>query len=178
MKCKFVATFALVVIGVTTMAQGGWHEFVQRSMLDWHRNNAWPQPFIQVDRISSCSPFVTMRNNGLCSEFTLGEYHFHPETNELTEAGRLKIMNILRRQPEGYSQIFVVRGPNEQDSSIRLDSVQQSLAKILPSGALPEVSFTNFAPTGLPASYIDAVGRKLDATVPDPRLPAFTGTTN
>jgi hypothetical protein len=170
----------LVAISAASAVQvhAGWNEFVHRSLLDWHRNNAWPQPFVHVDRLSSCAPFVTMAQNGLCSEFTLGEYHFHPETQILTEAGRRKVIDILRRQPEGFSKVFVVRGADDQNSSIRLDSVQQAIAATQPHGAMPEVRFTDFQPRGLPASYIDAVGRKLDATVPDPRLPEFSSTSN
>ena len=159
-------------------AQGGWHEFVHRSILDFHRNNAWPQPFVQMDRLSACAPFVTMRQNGLGHEFTLGHYHFDPDTQSLTEAGQLKVLDIIRRQPEGYDKVYVLRGRDEQMSAIRLDSVQQSLAKFIPGGSLPDVQFAEFGPRGVPASYIDAIGRKAQATVPDPRLPEFTAVTN
>ena len=176
-------TVCLLLVAVSagffcTDSEAGWHEFVCRSRLDWHRNNAWPQPFVQMDRLSACSPFVTMRQNGLCSDFTLGQHHFDQDSQTLTEAGRLKVWEILRRQPEGFNQLFVQRGFDEETSAIRLDSVQQTLARMIPSGPLPEVRFTEFVPRGMPASLIDAIGRKAEATTPDPRLPEFTGTTN
>ena len=71
-----------------------------------------------------------------------------------------------------------VRGADEEKSAVRLDSVQQMVAKVIPDGPLPEVNFVDYAPRGVPAAYIDAVGRKLDATVPNPRLPEFSSTTN
>ena len=78
-----------------------------------------------------------MRHNGLCSEFTLGEYHFHPDTQTLTEAGRLKVADILRRQPENFGQIFLTRGGNQQHSAMRLDSVQQTVAQFIPMKLTP-----------------------------------------
>lgn len=176
-------TFCLLLVVVFAgsplpEAQAGWHEFVHRSVLDWHRNNAWPQPFVQMDRMASCAPFVAMRDNGLNSEFTLGDYHFHPETQMLTEAGQLKVQDIIRRQPEAFDKVFVLRGRDEPSSAIRLDSVQQSLARFIPEGSLPDVRFAEFGPRGVPASHIDAIGRKAQATVPDPRLPEFSSVTN
>lgn len=181
MTSRFSVCLLLVVVFAGTNlpeAQGGWNEFVHRSLLDWHRNNAWPQPFVQADRLASCAPFVTMMQNGLCGEFTLGDYHFNPNTQGLTEAGQLKVLDIIRRQPNGSGRVFVVRGDDEQTSAIRLDSVQQSLARYIPKDSLPEVRFTKYAPRGVPASYIDAIQRKADATTQDPRLPAFSSVTN
>ena len=63
-------------------------------------------------------------------------------------------------------------------SAIRLDSVQQTLARFIPEGSLPDVRFADFGPRGMPASYVDAIGRKAQATVPDPRLPEFSSTSN
>ncbi len=179
MTRRLLYLFVILLVGnAATQVHAGWNEFVQRSVLDWHRNNTWPQPFVHTDRISVCSPFVIMSQNGLCGEFTLGDHHFDPVGHTLTEAGQLKIEDILRRQPKGMAQVFVVNGRDDEVSAIRLDSVQQNLAKVVKDGSLPEVRFTQYAPRGNPASYIDAIGRKLDASVPDPRLPEFSSTTN
>jgi hypothetical protein len=179
MTQRFLYLFAILLVGSSvTQVQAGWNEFVQRSVLDWHRNNTWPQPFVHSDRMATCSPFVIMSQNGLCGEFTLGDHHFDPVSQSLSEAGQLKVADIIRRQPAGMAQVFVVNGRDDEISAIRLDSVQQTLAKVVTDGTLPEVRFTNYSPRGVPASYIDAVGRKLDATVPNPRLPEFSSTTN
>ncbi len=175
--CSLLLAVATIAIG-TPRAHGGWHEFVHRSMLDWHRNNAWPQPFVKQDSISVCSPFVIMSQNGMKSEFTLGDHHFNPESHALTEAGQRKVYEILKRQPEGFDRVFVMRGRDEDSSSIRLDAVQQQVAAIIPNGSLPLVEFTDYSPRGVPANYVDVVDRKVMASVPDPRLPAFEATTN
>jgi hypothetical protein len=60
---------------------------------------------------------------------------------------------------------------------VRLDSVQRAAARFAPQGGvLPPVMFTDVAPRGWPADYIDAFGRRYQATIPDPRLPAATPT--
>ncbi|HEY6563210.1 MAG TPA: hypothetical protein VIY86_01815, partial [Pirellulaceae bacterium] len=69
---------------VVPSAQAGWAEFKQRAALDWHRNNAWPQPFVEMDRLATCSPFVTMAENGWMQQCTLTSFHFDPNTNQLT----------------------------------------------------------------------------------------------
>lgn len=179
MTQRLTNLLAILVVGsFVSQAHAGWNEFVQRSLLDWHRNNAWPQPFVHTDRVAVCAPFVIMRQNGLCGEFTLGDQHFDPVSQTLTEAGQMKVADVIRRQPKDLAKVFVMRGRDEEQSAIRLDSVQQMVAKVIPDGALPEVNFVDFSPRGFPAGYVDAVGRKLDATVPNPRLPAFTSTTN
>ena len=54
----------LLSLSACSSVFGGWHEFCQRSKLDWHRMHAWPQPFTEIDRLATCAPFVTMVENG------------------------------------------------------------------------------------------------------------------
>ena len=108
MTQRFVHVLAILLLGnIVSHAHAGWNEFVQRSLLDWHRNNAWPQPFVHADRLSVCAPFVIMAQNGRCGEFTLGDHHFDPVSQTLTEAGQLKVAELIRRQPNGMAQVYV-----------------------------------------------------------------------
>jgi hypothetical protein len=54
-----------------------------------------------------------------------------------------------------------------------MDSVQQSLARMLPDQPLPAVIAVYNDPPGRPAEYIDAIERKVQSSMPDPRLPSF-----
>ena len=60
-------------------------------------------------------------------------------------------------------------------TAARLDSVQQSLARVVAQGELPQVIRTHLPPAGTPADIIDLTYRKLGESVPDPRLPPASG---
>ena len=175
-KIAFVAVICLMTCGVT--ACGGWHEFVERSKLDWHRNNAWPEPWLTKDKIAVCSPFVIMAQNGWRQESTLRDLHFDSVTQSLTEAGQLKVQHILMNQPKRFRTVYVSRSINEEKSAARMDSVQQLVSKVIVDGAMPAVVYTDFAPRAWPASQIDLIGQKYNSSIPDPRLPEFEATTN
>ena len=54
-----------------TPAQAGWREFHYRTMLDWHRNNVWPQPWLHIDRLATCRIFDIQAQNGWAQQSTL-----------------------------------------------------------------------------------------------------------
>lgn len=169
---------ALLVFSIATSVQAGWSEFCHRSMLDWHRNNAWPQPFMDTDRVAVCSPFVVMVQKGWLQQCTLSSHHFDPATHQLTEAGRLKVRHITTQHPEGFNDVYVVMGLDKEISSIRLDSVQRSVTQWVPEGSLPEVKLVSADPPSMPASEIAILSQRREATIPDPRLPEFQETTD
>ena len=151
-------------------SQAGWHDFMNRVRLDWHRNNAWPQPFVNQDRMATCSAFVTQAQNGWYAASTLTGMYFDPQTQVLTEAGELKVREIVTQHPEQYRTVFVVKGLSENASSIRKDSIQQAVSRIIPDGSMPEVTLVNTSLRPWPAEEIDAVGRAYRSTRPAPRL--------
>ena len=122
-----------------------------------------------------------MAHNGWCHQSTLSEYHFDPRTHLLTEAGQLKVRHILNQHPEGHRTIFVVKSASDDEySAIRMDSVQQSVARWTGSenAKMPPVRFVTLDPPGRPASAVDALIRKEYSTIPAPRLPEFQSTTD
>ncbi len=179
-----LARFKLTLIILTCLtvtsgtALGDWHEFVERCKLDWHRNNAWPEPWLTKDKIAVCSPFVIMAQNGWQQQSTLRDLHFDPVTQSLTEAGQLKVQHILTNQPQQFRTVYVARSVNQDHSAIRMDSVQQLVSRIIADGSMPAVVFTDYQPRAVPASHIDLIGQKYNASIPEPRLPEFESTTN
>ena len=169
---------ATLVPGTLALAGGGFHSFCERSRLDWHRNHAWPQPFIAQDRMAICNPFQTMAVKGWWRQNTLTSYHFHPETHELTEAGRLKVRDIVIASPESQRTVFVVNGFSDQATSIRTDSVQQTIAGFVNTGAMPEVRHLVREPRAWTAEEINLINRSYSSTMPSPRLPTGTSTSS
>ena len=165
----------LVAFCCVSQSQAGWHEFCQRMQLDWHRNNAWPQPWVAHDRIAACSPFVTQAENGWYAASTLSDLHFDSETQMLTEAGDLKVRQIVTQHPEQYRMVFIVKGHTKTDTDKRTDSVQQAVTRIVPDGVLPDVRHIHTAPRPWSAEEINAVERAYRQSRPAPRLPIGSG---
>ena len=151
--------------------------FCQRCKLDYHRNIAWPHPFVCMDRQSVRAPFAVQTSKGWQRQNTIGRYHFDPETQQLTEAGYLKVRWIVTQAPPEHRTIFVVRGDSEAETTSRTDSIHESLARIAPNGKLPDVRSIAVDYRGWPAEEIDAIDRKIQSSRPIPQLPQFTPTT-
>jgi hypothetical protein len=142
---------------------------------DFRRSNAWPDPFVTVDRASVRQPFDAEVANGWRLQNTLGEQYFEDDSPNLTEAGRLKIGRIINETPVAYRAIFVLRGEDPQLNADRVAMVQQSTARILGERPAVPIFETYEKPRGAPANYIDAVNEKYQATIPDPRVPMEEG---
>jgi hypothetical protein len=114
---------------------------------------------------------VTQAQNGWYAASTLSSLHFNPETQVLTEAGELKVREIVTQHPEPYRTVFVVKGLSDRASAIRKDSIQQAISRIVTEGGMPDVQLVTVEPRGWPAEEIDAVERSYRSTRPQPRLP-------
>ncbi len=149
----------------------GWQDCHYRSKLNWHRSNVWPQPWVQADRLATCHIFDLMAQNGWCQQSTLTAFHFDPASQQLTEAGRMKVRQILTQHPENFRTVFVVMGKDEKETVTRLDSVQQSASLMIADGTLPDIRRVAVPPRGWPADEVNAIGRRFQDTIPAPRLP-------
>ncbi|MEQ8791550.1 MAG: hypothetical protein RIC55_35130 [Pirellulaceae bacterium] len=170
---RLVIALTLVLAGISltgkAQAQFG---FWRRVVIDIERNKHWPQPFQTWDRQAQRAPWVVMVDKGWQLENTVGGFHFDRETQQLTAAGQHKVRWIVTETPLQRRTVFVQRGANNEETSIRIDAVQRAVAGYVAEGPLPEVVATNQAPPGSPADIIDRVYRGRDASQPAPVLPA------
>lgn len=139
---------------------------------EWMLNNMWPAPFVARDRQAVRAPFAVMIDKGWQIQNTLGDHHFDEETQQLTRAGELQLRWIVTQSPENRRTVFVLRGHNEDATSVRVDTVQQAVAQLQPRGPLPAVVQTNKIPPASPAEYADDVNQKAIKARPTPALPA------
>ena len=158
-------------------AQADWHTFWNRVDLDWHRNNCWPDPFQPVDRRTVCTTFSMQIATGWKRQNTLSEVYFDPDTQVLNESGRRKVWAILNATPDEYRAIYVVQSMNAEAQERRIDSVRQTIGK-LTDGPIPEVHSVKIPPRSWSADFIDAIGRKVQSSLPSPVLPEFQDTTS
>ncbi len=154
-----------------------WHAFWNRAHLDKQRNNCWPVPFQQADRVTVCETLTRQLANGWKRQNTLSEVYFNPETQELNEAGRRKLYAIMTSAPSEYRTVYVVQSMNPEAQQRRLDSISTASSQLFTNGISPRVESVQVAPRSWSAEYIDEISRKVNSSIPNPRLPQFQSTT-
>jgi hypothetical protein len=130
----------------------------------------WPEPFLQPDRNATMAPFAIQTANGWRRQNLLSDYHFDEVTNQLTLAGETKLRYILTQMPPTRRTVFVQQGLSANVTRTRLLAVERASSKMVPEGMVANVVESNLPNDGWPASDVDAVTRKFNATRPDPRL--------
>ncbi|MDX1948227.1 MAG: hypothetical protein SFU86_22745 [Pirellulaceae bacterium] len=175
MRRWFLAGTAAVGLSLAAVSAhgGGWENFWHRVHTDFHRNNAWPEPFESTDRASVREPFCIQTDNGWKMQNTVGTYLFNPETHHLNQAGDLLVKWILTQAPVHRRAVFVLKADTAEHTAARVASVQAAVAKYA-CGPIPPIMLTETEPAGWSASYIDAITQQFQSTIPAPRLPAPT----
>ncbi|MFO0011966.1 MAG: hypothetical protein ACK553_04420 [Planctomycetota bacterium] len=163
----------LLMVGTGGFVQADWPSSKHHAHVDIARNNAWPQPFRGQDAFSVVAPFEVMKRNGWRDNNTVGSILF--TNNQLTEAGRLKVANLLTSTPASQRTIYVQVGPTQDDTAARVESVQEIVSQLLPEGQLPPIQITSVAPSTSPGAYQTLMHRAIKKTTPAPRLPIYSG---
>jgi len=162
----------LLAFCCTSSAQANWvADFLNGVVRDTKRRQCWPKPFDCPDRQAVRAPFATMVENGWLAQNTLGPHHFEQGTGRLTESGRLKVRWIATQVPEHRRCVLVEQGLSEEETTARVQAVQEVLSRIAGADQLPVMTTTRPAPT-FPAYHVDLIGRKYVDTIPPPKLPS------
>ncbi|MCI0359432.1 MAG: hypothetical protein L0211_13225 [Planctomycetaceae bacterium] len=168
-----VATAGMTLAAAPTQAETvreRWGQFWNGVCVDFHRNNAWPEPFQSADRAVTRLPFCIQADNGWKMQNTIGTFMFD-ENSQLNSAGDLHVKWIVTQAPIHRRAVFVLKGDNADRTAARVASVNEAVAKYA-GGAMPPVMVTDTEPSGWSGSYVDAIGQQLHDTIPPPRLPA------
>jgi hypothetical protein len=159
-------------------AQADWNDFWHCVHVDYHRNNQWPHPYRGMDSAAVNAPFEVMKNNGWRAYNTIGEPLFDPSTNTLTTAGRRQVQWILTQAPQHRRVVFVLKAETQEKTAERVAAVQAVAAEINPGTPPSGVYVTDILPHRSPGEYQTAISRALMQSIPDPRLPSFSGLSN
>ena len=124
-----------------------------------------------------CQTLSVQLANGWKRQNTLSDVYFDGETQVLNEAGRRKLYSIMATTPEPYRTIYVVQSMNPEAQERRLASIEDTAGELFVDQAVPEIVPVRISPRSWSADYIDSISRKVDSTVPSPRLPSFQDTT-
>jgi hypothetical protein len=140
----------------------------------YYMNQTWPRQYMAPARRGICQSFELMVANGWRRNNLLGKYDFDPKDGSLSEAGRLRVEWILTQAPPQRRTIFVQRGLDQQQTSLRVEAVQTLAANMYPSMGPADVQETIMQDYGRPAASVDAVFTGFSANQPLPVLPAST----
>ena len=163
---RWSLVLAVLACGLPAKAGDLWDQ----EKTGWHRNNEWPNPFIERDRDAAVAPFALMIANGWQKQNLIGENYFDESTGTLTLAGRDRVRQILRTAPIEHRTLYVERDLNEMVTSARMDEVQRTVASLQPKGPLPEVLASDMIASGRPASIVSGDLKAWEASAPTPRV--------
>jgi hypothetical protein len=148
-----------------------WHNFWNRVHTDFHRNNAWPEPFLSADRAVIREVWHMQADNGWKMQNTVGVYLFD-EHQKLNRAGELMVRWIVTQAPVHRRAVFVLKGETPEQTEARVASVNETVNKYAAGGSVPPVLVTDVEPRGWAGAYVDAMSQQYQSSMPAPRLPS------
>ena len=167
------AVIAMAVVATTaTSASADWNSWWHGLHVDYHRNNAWPDPFNEVDAAQVIAPFEIMKTNGWRLHNTIGHELFRGGDGALLASGHRRVHWIATQAPESRRTVYVLRGETENETAARVNSVQLTLDKIVMNGAAPRVLVTDVEPPAASGAWATKINREWLDHLTAPRLPS------
>ena len=162
-----VAALLCVESADAVWIEDGYH-YVRRG---YHRNVAWPWPYVCPDRIAVREPFQAMVNNGWRRQNLLGTHHFNFESNQLTTAGELRVQWIMTQAPPERRSIFIERSTDPEVTAQRLAVVRDYAAQVAIDSQEPQAFESHLVSEGRPAAVVDATNVRFYESMRPPVLP-------
>jgi hypothetical protein len=173
-RYSVAALLGLAMFATTT--QAGWLDDWLRSIpQDFASRNAWPEPIVQSDRQVTQTPYEAMTARGWERQNMLVDYHFEDGSLHLTEAGRLKVRWILTEAPPQHRVIYIHRGEDVQQTTLRVATVQALVPQIAPEAAGVPILVTTLSSEGNPADRVQFVNTEFAKSQPKPQLLSSSG---
>jgi hypothetical protein len=165
---------AAMLMVATTASSGSadWHTFWHNVHVGYARNNAWPDPFTEVDAIEVIRPFEIMKANGWRMNNTIGHELFRRGDGALLAAGHRRVHWIATQAPEARREVHVLRGATPAETEARITAVQNTLASIQIQGPPPQVLVTDIQPATSSGAIATKINREMLENLPSPRLPS------
>ena len=137
----------------------------------FHSAHYWPLPYVCQDRAFVSGVWNDQIANGWIAETTIYDYHFDPDTNELTRPGRAHVRWILEVVPENRRMIFLQATPDSVLNQIRQENVRNAAMELAGNTAVPAIIVRTTRPLGRPAREVQEIRAKEIGSLPVPRLP-------
>ncbi len=141
----------------------------------YHAAHYWPYPYYCQDRAFIREFSKRQTSNGWIMATTLYNYHFDPDTDELTRSGREQLRWILENAVAQRRVAFVQTAANNQTSQARLANVTHEAAEMVGKENVPPIMLRVTRPLGRDALEVEQIRQSYLATQPPPRITSPTG---
>jgi hypothetical protein len=175
LRIRFALIAGTVAVAAAVPASADWYNTHYGWHSAYHANHMWPEPYPHLEREAVKSPFAYMEMRGWQRYNLLGPHHFEEDQSRLNPAGMLRVKSIMANSPAQFRAVYVERSTDPAVTSGRIDAVQQGIVSLNLDGPLPSVQASEMVVEGWSSEYVDAVGRKFNASIPSPRLPGGGG---
>ncbi|GAA4468163.1 hypothetical protein GCM10023156_58930 [Novipirellula rosea] len=169
-----IAIAALMLSVSVGTVSADWHQFWHQASIDYQRNNAWPEPFEEMDARQVTAPFEVMKSNGWRLHNTIGHELFRSGDGALLASGHNRVHWIATQSPESRRNIYVLRGKSDEETDARVASVRQTLAGFQTAGVATNVFVTDREPSTAPGAWATKINRNWMEVLPEPKLPSVT----
>ena len=174
-RYTFAITCAVAFGGMTGNASAEWG-FWKSACVDYHRNNAWPQPFTEDSVRQTVAPFEVMKQNGWRLHNTIGNELFRDGDGALLAAGHERVHWIASQAPADRRVVYVLRGRSQSETEARLASVRDTLSRVETTGPAPQLMITEIEPTTASGAWATQINRSWMEAIPAPKLPSTSST--
>lgn len=168
---RIVLALLAITVGASSLS-AGWNEFWHNLHVGYDRNNAWPDPFNDLDARQVIMPFEIQKRNGWRLQNTMGATLFRDGDGALVASGHEKVYHIATQAPAAHRQIHVLRGRSEQETKARVEAVRQSLASLNLQQGMPEVFVIDREPFASSGTAAVQINRQWLEQMPAPKLPS------
>ncbi len=152
------------------------HQAQERNALVAARNDAWPKPFVCVDRQIYENLWGKYIDSGYERQCVLSSMHFDAETGELNDFGRTIVSGLVQNMPQARKTVYIHRDGNEARSQQRMDSVRQSIEYMFGHNTPAQVAFSGEQPVRGSALRVERLQSLEFEATPVPIIPIASGT--
>ncbi len=135
----------------------------------FHTAHYWPYPYNCEDRAYVNNLLDQQTAAGWVTATTLHDYYFHPETQQLNEAGQNQLLWITASAPAQYRTIYVSQGKSPEMGQLRVGQVEQYFQQA-GTVSVPPIMLRQEFFAGRPANEVDRLRALELQSIPRPRI--------
>lgn len=135
----------------------------------FHTAHYWPYPYNCQDRSDVHNLLDSQSSAGWVTATTLHDYHFDPDTQQLTDAGQSHVIWVMNSVPAQFRTLYISQGRSAEMGQLRVaqaEKFMQETGIASPPPIVPKYEVFD----GRPANEVDRLRTLELQSIPRPRL--------